>query len=98
MDERRMSWLKYCLGMTNIVVKECEGRSGGLALMWKNHVNVKLHNYSRYHIDVQIVKLVGFRWRFTGIYREPSTDKREKTWKLLRVLNQQLNLPCFVQI
>jgi hypothetical protein len=35
----------------------------------------------------------GFRWRFTGIYGEPTTEKRENTWKLLRILNQQLNLP-----
>jgi hypothetical protein len=79
--------------MANMVVKECEGRSGGLALMWKKHVDVELHNFSRNHIDVIIVEQDGFRWRFTGIYGEPTTEKKEKTWKLLRVLHQQLNLP-----
>jgi exonuclease III len=93
MDEKRMNLLKYRLGMANMVVKECEGRSGGLALMWKKHVDVELHNFSRNHIDVIIVEQDGFRWRFTGIYGEPTTEKKEKTWKLLRVLHQQLNLP-----
>lgn len=35
----------------------------------------------------------GFRWRFTGIYGEPARDKKWKTWRLLRILNQQLDLP-----
>ena len=61
-----------------MVVRDCEGKRGGLALMWKRHVKVELHNYSRYHIDVKIVEQDGFKWRFTGIYGEPATEKRDK--------------------
>ena len=93
MDKRRMQWLQHLLGMLKMIVKDCEGKSGGLALMWKKHVNAELHNYSRYHIDMKIVEQDGYKWRFTGIYGEPSSDKKDKTWKLLRILNQQLNLP-----
>jgi exonuclease III len=93
MDENRMKWIKSVLGMSNMVVRECDGRSGGLALLWKRHINVELHNFSRYHIDVKITEQDGYKWRFTGIYGEPATDKRERTWKLLRILNQQLKLP-----
>jgi hypothetical protein len=93
MDEKRMQWFKHFLGMSNMVVRDCEGRSRGLTLMWKRHVNIELHNFSRYHIDVQVVEQDGYRWRFTGIYGEPTTEKRDKTWKLLRILNQLLSLP-----
>lgn len=93
LDERRTQWLKYLLGMSNMVVKDCKGKSGGLALLWKRHVHVELRNYSRYHIDVKIVEQDGFTRRFTGIYGEPATDKRDKTWDLLRILDQQIKLP-----
>uniref|UniRef100_A0A453KYM4 Reverse transcriptase domain-containing protein n=2 Tax=Aegilops tauschii subsp. strangulata TaxID=200361 RepID=A0A453KYM4_AEGTS len=76
-----------------MIVKGCEGKRGGLALMWKRHVNAKLHNYSRYHIDMEIVEQDGYKWQFTGVYGEPSSDKKDNTWKLLKILNQQLNLP-----
>ena len=61
--------------------------------MWKREINIELHNYSRYHIDVEVVENDGSRWKFTGIYGEPARDKKWKTWRLLRILNQQLDLP-----
>lgn len=92
-DENRMSWFKSVLGMSGMVVQRCEGKRGGLALMWKRHINAKLHNFSRYHVDMEITKQDGYKWCFAGIYGEPATDKKEKTWKLMRILNQQLKLP-----
>ena len=32
MDRRRIEGLRSSLGMTNLVVKDCEGKSGGLAI------------------------------------------------------------------
>jgi exonuclease III len=60
MDENRMLWFKRVLGFPNIVVRKCEGKSGGLALFWKNHINAELHNFSRYHIDIKITEQDGF--------------------------------------
>jgi hypothetical protein len=40
LDERRMQWLQWSLGLVNIVVKDCEGKGGELQycgreeLMW----------------------------------------------------------------
>lgn len=93
LDKGRMEKLKLKLGMGNMMVRDCEGKSGGLALLWKKQVNWELHNYSKYHIDVKVVEKDGFRWRFTGIYGEPVSDKKKITWKLFRILNQQLKLP-----
>src|SRR5438034_993295 len=81
------------MGMSNMLVRGCEGRSSGISLIWRRHINAKLHNYSKYHVDMEIVEQDGYKWRFTGIYGEPSLDKKERTWKLLRMLNQQLSLP-----
>ena len=62
-------------------------------MFWKRHINAKLNNFSKYHIDMEITEVDGFRWHFTGIYGEPSTDKRENTWKVLRTLNDKIKLP-----
>jgi exonuclease III len=41
MKEGSMEWLRWKLGMPNMVVKDCCGQSGGLALFWKSTVNLK---------------------------------------------------------
>jgi hypothetical protein len=92
MDEKRLEWFRWKLGMPNMVVKNCEGQSGGLAIFWKREVQVRVVGFmSRYHIDMEITKDNGFVWRFTGIYGDPSSDKKENTWKVLRTLKHQNN-------
>lgn len=86
-DEKRMKHIRWLLGMKHMVVKECRGKSGGLALFWKEGIPVELHNYSKYHMDVEIVEDDGFKWRLTGIYGELARDKKENTWRLMRNLN-----------
>ena len=38
LTEDKVKGLRWKLGMTNVIVKDCEGRSGGLALFWKNEI------------------------------------------------------------
>lgn len=40
MDERGMQKFKWMLSMGNMTVKECDGKSGGLALLWKKEINL----------------------------------------------------------
>jgi exonuclease III len=55
MKRERIEWLKWKLGMPNMIVKDCNGQSGGLVIFWKNSVNVKLVGFvSKYHIDTEI--------------------------------------------
>ena len=42
MDSRRMEGLRWKLGMTNLVVKDCKGKSGGLAIFWKKEIDLHL--------------------------------------------------------
>lgn len=69
-----------------------QGRSGGIALFWKNADDVKLLSLSRSHIDVSISNLGTTSWRLTGIYGEPDRAQRYKTWDLLRNLSTDANL------
>lgn len=85
------------LGFDGFIVAEPQGKSGVVALFWKNTENVKLLSYSRNHIDITSTTNNNEEWRLTGIYGEPSRTQRHKTWDLLRNLSRDANLPwCLV--
>jgi exonuclease III len=94
MDRKRIEGLEWKLGMPNLVVEDCVGRSGGLALFWKSGIKIDLKGaLSRYHIDTEITEADGFVWRFMGIYGEPKVEERATTWRLLRTLKHQNDKP-----
>ena len=93
MIEKEMDWFRWKLGMPHMTVVDSKGRSGGLALFWRKGVDVQLRRKGRYHIDVDVVEDNGSRWRFTGIYGESKSGEKENTWRLLRTLQAQSNLP-----
>jgi hypothetical protein len=93
LDRSRIEGLRWRLGLTNLVVKDCKGRSGGLALFWRNGVDFQLRTVSRLYIDGDVTEKDGFIWRFTGFYGEPSSDKKEVSWRALRTLNAGMRRP-----
>ena len=40
MDERRIKGLRWKLGLTNMVVKDCMGRGGGLIIFWWKDIDL----------------------------------------------------------
>ena len=76
-----------------MVAKSSMGTSGGLALFWRNGVDVNVKSMSKYHIDAIIKEVDGGSWRFTGICGESKTEEKENTWALLRLLKAKSNLP-----
>lgn len=70
--------------MINMMVKDSMRPSGGLALFWKEEVDLKVLSLSKYHIDARIKEGDGSTWRFTGIYGgELRSEEKERTWELL---------------
>jgi hypothetical protein len=51
---RAMDRLKWSLGFKHGVVVDCVGRSGGLALLWRDGVDVSVRPWCQYYIDVEI--------------------------------------------
>ncbi|XP_074327886.1 uncharacterized protein LOC141665802 [Apium graveolens] len=93
----KMEELSSSLGFEGFMAVEPQGRSGGIALFWKNTDSVVLRSCSRFHIDVLIRTTDNKDWRLTGIYGEPGRANRHKTWDLLRNLSRDANLPwCLV--
>lgn len=92
-EKKKMEDIRNMLGFEGMLVVEPQGRSGGLALHWKEKEQAELLSLSHNHIDVR-VHVDDFReWRLTGIYDEPDRSQRRKTWDLLRNLSRDSNLP-----
>ncbi|KAK4387745.1 hypothetical protein Sango_2381100 [Sesamum angolense] len=87
----RIEAIKRSFDMNGVCVP-AQGKSGGLALLWLKSVTVLLQNFSRNHIDVSVQLDENLDWwRFTGIYGEPDTSKRDRTRNLLSRLHNQSN-------
>lgn len=74
--------MEDCIGVSRV------GLSGGLALMWKAGVSVKLLSLSPGYIDsfVEMPGLEGFY--FTGFYGNLEASLRKFSWELLRRLSK----------
>jgi len=93
MRSQRAGELRWRLGFQNAFGVSSVGLSGGLVLLWKNNVTVDLKSYSKFHIDVWVTMENGRQWRFTGFYGEPVRARRKESWRLLRFLRNQTDLP-----
>ena len=59
-----MDGIKEGLNRSQGLVVPCKGRSGGLALLWKNELKVDVQLYSDSHIDVIVDHgVIGKQWR-----------------------------------
>ena len=78
----------------NGLIVPSDGKSGGLAMLWKKELNLHIRGYSKNYIDAIIIESSsGFKWRITGFYSQPKTHLRHESWKLLTDLNRRFNLP-----
>lgn len=68
---------------------------GGLCLLWKNAVDLRVISYSQNHIDCEILWNEK-RWRFTGVYGYPEGNRKALTWSLLRKLHNGNDFPWLV--
>jgi hypothetical protein len=89
---RELDKIKWSLGFSHCVTVDCRGRSGGLALWWREGIEVSVRPWCQYYIDAKITA-DGKTWRFTGVYGEPRTDLHHRTWEALRYLCAQDDLP-----
>jgi hypothetical protein len=90
----KMVEIKHKAGFTNVFVVDCVGRSGGLALMWGEDVDLEIINYNRKHIHANIISHeLGTPWKFTGFYGHLVPHKRHEAWSLLRYLKSLSPLP-----
>ncbi|CAM8877435.1 unnamed protein product [Rhodiola kirilowii] len=93
-DRKRMEFVQKQLGFKFGFSVERRGKSGGLALWWKDSINVVVQSYSDYHIDVFVEEEPPCR--VTLFYGHPITNRRAETWNLLKLLKGVSDLPWLV--
>ena len=92
-----MARIKRKLERQQCLVVPSVNRGGGLALLWKNSLTVDVQTYSPRHIDAIVTEKNGNRkWRFTGFFGHPETNRRMDSWKLIEQLSKSSDLPWLI--
>ena len=92
-DEDRLMKLCDDLQFDDLWVVPRETRAGGLALLWRNSVQIDVDSSSLNHIEVIVNKGKENSWSFMGIYEMPKASRKSETWDLLCNLHQKYSLP-----
>nr|XP_023927289.1 uncharacterized protein LOC112038687 [Quercus suber] len=89
-----MKMVKEKCNMKHGLIVPREGKSGGLALLWKEGTKVEVQTYSQTHIDALVDGGIGVGWwHLTVFYGKPNTAKRPESWAKLRSLKGTSMLP-----
>jgi hypothetical protein len=88
-----MEGLTASLGFDHSYGVGSTGRSGGLCLYWKNPLNLRLRNFSKYHIDMVVEEPGKEEWRLTLWYGDANRNLRFQTWDMMRFLKADCDLP-----
>ena len=82
------------LKFVNFFVIPMVNQGGGLALLWRENINLIMFTSSDRHIDASIDFGMDDDWHFIGFYGDPEIANQEHSCSLLRDLSQRLSLPC----
>jgi hypothetical protein len=93
LSSRRMEDIRTKVGFDYAFTVPSVGQSGGLALLWKQKVDVRIQNFSQHHIDAHMDSIQLQCWRFTGFYGRLEQHRRRESWALLKHLNSLDSLP-----
>uniref|UniRef100_A0A803Q9W0 Reverse transcriptase n=1 Tax=Cannabis sativa TaxID=3483 RepID=A0A803Q9W0_CANSA len=85
--------IRIRLGFEGCFCVDAKGKSGGLALLWKEPFTVHLNSFNDFHIDAWINKEEDLAWRFTGFYGDPDPSQRKHSWQLLKRIARNHNGP-----
>ena len=69
---QRALQIRAKLGLPYGVRVDCEGRSGGLVLLWSREIDISVKSYSRGHVDALVQgEKKNTLWFITGFYGNP---------------------------
>jgi hypothetical protein len=83
----KMEVIRGQLGYAGMFVVDSVGKSGGIALLWREVEELEIQNYSRRHINAIVKNMTtGVQRKLTGFYGHPEWNKRKESWDLLQHL------------
>ena len=93
----RIKGLQQKLEYTQGIMVPSDGRSKGLAMLWREGKRVTFKRCSHSHIDVVVCEEEnGKNWRATGFYGHPDARMRFSSWELIKTLHAQASLPLVI--
>ena len=73
----KMKGFQNKIEYTEGIIVPSDGKSGGLAMIWKKGTTIRLKSCSNSHIDVIVEgKADQDPWRATGFYGQPDSGKK----------------------
>ena len=93
LNNGRIEDIRTKIGFDYAFTAPSVGRSGGLALLWKQEVDMCIQNFSQHHIDAHMDSTQPRCWRLTGFYGWPKQHRRKESWALLKHLHSLDSLP-----
>lgn len=91
-----IEFLRIKFGFAQCFSVDRIGRSGGLAVFWKSHVECQIAGYSQNHIDLQFLNNNVVTWRLTCFYGYPERSRRKNSWDLIRQIAGMSQLPWLI--
>lgn len=92
--KNRVYMVRGVTNFDNCFVVDSYGKSGGLAMLWKNKIKAQVQSFTKWYISLLVkVTTIDKDWLLTGFYGHLDTSKRYSTLNLLKALNQNLRLP-----
>ncbi|XP_060960190.1 uncharacterized protein LOC115703873 [Cannabis sativa] len=89
--------VRVAIGFEGALAVDCQGKSGGVALLWRDEEDVQVLEYGVSYIYVVICGYDRGHWRMTGMYGEPNRNLRKRTWDLIWELKSKSTLPwCII--
>ena len=79
-----------------MLIWESGRQSGGLLLLWRMNLKVTSSTVRSNHLDIHIEENCDAGWRFTGLYGDPSSGRKQYTWDYIRDLKGMANLPSIL--
>lgn len=91
-NSESMKRIQRRIGFENGVWVDPTGRAGGLAMLWKKDIDVKLRSMGSRYIDISIRQTTREHWCFTGIYGWSENGSKYKTWDLIDTFGKESDM------
>lgn len=95
-EGNKIETLASKIGYENFFSVDRQGRSGGLAVFWRNNVRCFVVDYSQNHIDINVKESHSVMWRLTCFYGFPERERRQASWDFLRALASRSQLSWLI--
>lgn len=79
MHSNNFSYIRNICRIAGSLVVNSEGRSGGLAILWKDGVDVSIQKYFKHQMDLLVRMENHNNTRFTGFYGHADPNLRERS-------------------